>query len=155
MPVSKTMELVVGLFVALGLAAFLMLALKVSDIAALGDGNGYRISARFDNIGSLKVRAPVTLAGVRIGRVSRIDIDRQNYQAVVEMSIDRRYDQLPADTGASILTSGLVGEQYIGLEPGGAEDYLRDGDSIKLTQSALVLERLIGQFLSNLSNNKQ
>ena len=147
----KKLEFAVGLFVALGVTAFFMLALKVSDITALGDNHGYTISASFEDIGGLKVRAPVTLAGVRIGRVAAINIDKQSYEAVVKLAINSEYNQLPIDTGASILTSGIVGEQYVGLEPGGSEDYLKDGDIIKLTQPALVLERLIGRFLTSFS----
>lgn len=146
---QKNLELMVGLFMALGLAAFLLLALKVSDLTSIGNDQGYRITARFENIGGLKVRAPVTLGGVRIGRVIGIDLDRQSYEAVVMLSIDPRYDRLPTDSGASILTSGLLGEQYVGLEPGGMESYLKDGSVIKLTQSALVLEKLIGRVLTS------
>ena len=150
MPV-KRLEFVVGLFVAFGIAAFFMLATKVSDITTLGDDHGYTINASFEDIGGLKVRAPVTLAGVRIGRVAAISIDKQSYEAIVKLAINSEYDQLPIDTGASILTSGIVGEQYVGLEPGGSDDYLKDGDIIKLTQPALVLERLIGRFLTSFS----
>ncbi len=147
MVTPKTVEVTVGVFVALGFAALFMLALKVSGISQIGGDEGYRISARFDNIGGLKVRAPVALAGVRIGRVSAIGIDPRTFDAVVEMRIERRYDQLPVDTSAKILTSGLLGEQYIGLEPGGAEQVLAEGSNLRLTQSALVLENIIGQFL--------
>ena len=149
---TKQLELIVGLFVALGLAAFFMLAMKVSDITNLGDNNGYVISANFENVGGLRERSPVTLAGVRIGRVAAIKIDKQTYEAVVALSINAEYDELPVDTAASILTAGIIGEQYVGLEPGGAEDYLKNGDKIKLTQPALVLERLIGRFLTSLSD---
>lgn len=147
MAITKTMEVTVGVFIALGLAAFFMLAMQVSGISRLGGEDGYRVTARFQNIGGLKVRSPVTMAGVRIGRVTAIGIDEQTYEAVVELSINPQYDKLPLDTSASILTSGLLGEQYVSLEPGGAEDYLKPGDRIKLTQSALVLEQVIGQFL--------
>ena len=150
MPVKK-LEFAVGLFVALGVAAFFMLAMKVSDITTLGDNHGYMINASFEDIGGLKVRAPVTLAGVRIGRVAAISIDKQSYEAIVKLAINSEYNQLPIDTSASILTSGIVGEQYIGLEPGGSEEYLTDGGIIKLTQPALVLERLIGRFLTSFS----
>ena len=146
---QKNLELMVGLFMALGLAAFRLLALNASDLPSIGNDQGYRITARFENIGGLKVRAPVTLGGVRIGRVIGIDLDRQSYEAVVTLSIDPRYDRLPTDSGASILTSGLLGEQYVGLEPGGMESYLKDGGVIKLTQSALVLEKLIGRVLTS------
>ena len=145
----KKLELAVGIFVALGLAAFFMLAMKVSNIAELGEDKGYKITARFENIGGLKVRAPVTLGGVRVGRVAGIDLDTRSYQAVVTLSIDPKYDQLPVDSSASILTSGVLGEQYVGLEPGGMDDHLKNGSTLKLTQSALVLEKLIGRMLTN------
>ena len=145
----KKLELAVGVFVALGLAAFFMLAMKVSNIAELGEDKGYKITARFENIGGLKVRAPVTLGGVRIGRVAGIDLDMRSYEAVVTLSIEPQYNQLPTDSSASILTSGVLGEQYVGLEPGGMDDYLKNGSSLKLTQSALVLEKLIGRMVTN------
>lgn len=150
MSTTKTLELAVGLFVALALAAFFMLAMRVSDIASLGNDQGFLITANFDNIGNLRVRAPVTMAGVRIGRVVGIDIDEQSYEAVVTLAIAPKYNRLPADSSASILTSGLLGEQYIGLEPGGSDTYLKQGDRIKLTQSALVIEKLIGRFLTSM-----
>lgn len=145
----KKLELAVGIFVALGLAAFFMLAMKVSNIAELSEDKGYRITARFENIGGLKVRAPVTMAGVRIGRVVGIDLDPHRYEAVVTLSIEPQYNRLPTDSSASILTSGVLGEQYVGLEPGGMEEYLKNGGSLKLTQSALVLEKLIGRMVTN------
>ncbi|HOW62845.1 MAG TPA: outer membrane lipid asymmetry maintenance protein MlaD, partial [Candidatus Contendobacter sp.] len=101
------------------------------------------------NIGGLKVRAPVTLGGVRIGRVAGIDLDMRSYEAVVTLSIEPKYNQLPTDSSASILTSGVLGEQYVGLEPGGMDEYLKNGGSLKLTQSALVLEKLIGRMVTN------
>jgi phospholipid/cholesterol/gamma-HCH transport system substrate-binding protein len=110
-------------------------------------GDSYRVTARFDNIGGLAVKAPVTLAGVRIGRVTAIDVDRELYSAVVTLEIDTAYDNLPLDTSASILTAGLLGAQYVGLDPGGDIEFLTDGDRIELTQSAVVLENLIGQLL--------
>ena len=143
----RTLELGVGVFVALGLAALTFLAFRVGNLSDSDSGGGYRLKARFDNIGGLKVKAPVTVAGVRVGRVSDIGFDSQDFQAVVTLTIDPRYNALPKDTGASILTAGLLGEQYIGLEPGGAPEPLREGDELKLTQSALVLEQIIGQFL--------
>ncbi|MGD8569256.1 MAG: outer membrane lipid asymmetry maintenance protein MlaD [Gammaproteobacteria bacterium] len=147
MDYSRTVQVWVGLFVALGLASLFMLAMKVSNISALTDQNGYVLKANFDNIGGLKVRSPVTMAGVVIGRVSAIGFDRNTYEAVVSMSIDPKYNNIPEDTSASIFTAGLLGEQYIGLEPGGAEDFMKAGDEFKLTQSAVVLEKLIGQFM--------
>ena len=149
MRTSKTLELAVGIFVALGLAAFLMLALQVSDITRLRSEQGYAITANFQNIGGLKVGSPVTLAGVRIGRVTDIGIDPQSYEAIVQLTIAPRYDRLPIDTSASILTAGLLGEQYVGLEPGGSEDYLHNGSKVTLTQSALVVEQLVGRFLTS------
>ncbi|HAS86633.1 MAG TPA: outer membrane lipid asymmetry maintenance protein MlaD, partial [Candidatus Competibacteraceae bacterium] len=134
----KKLELAVGVFVALGLVAFFMLAMKVSNIAELGEDKGYKVTARFESIGGLKIRAPVSLAGVRIGRVANIGLDTQTYEAVVTLSIDPQYDRLPTDSSASILTSGLLGEQYVGLEPGGMDTYLKNGSTLKLTQSALV-----------------
>lgn len=146
---SKGVEIGVGLFVALGLAALLMLAMKVSNLSESSVNDGYELTARFDNIGGLKVRSPVTMAGVRIGRVSEIGFDSQTYEAVVNLTIDSKYSQLPDDTSASIFTAGLLGEQYVGLEAGGSLQFLGDKDEIKLTQSAVVLEQIIGQFLYN------
>lgn len=145
----KMLETWVGLFVAAGLIALAVLAFRVGNLTLADVSNGYTIKARFDNIGGLKVKSAVTMAGVRVGRVSAIGFDEDRYQAVVTMDIDGRYNRLPTDTSASILTSGLLGEQYVGLEPGGAEEYLKNGDTIRLTQSAVVLEKLIGQFLFN------
>lgn len=144
---SRGIEILVGLFVAAGLVALFFLALQVSNLSGGGNGGGYTLSARFENIGGLKVRAPITMSGVRIGRVSSIDFDKETYEAVVDMEIEARFDTIPDDTTASIFTAGLLGEQYIGLEPGGAEEYLGEGGQIRLTQSALVLEQIIGQFL--------
>ena len=144
---SKKVEIGVGLFVALGLAALLMLAMKVSNLAELYTGDGYSITARFDNIGGLKVRAPVTMAGVRIGRVSTIGFDDRTYEAVVTMDIEPKYGRIPTDSSASIFTAGLLGEQYVGLQPGAEENFLGEGGVITLTQSAIVLEQVIGQFL--------
>ncbi len=147
MKITRSMEIAVGLFVALGIAALLMLAMKVSNLAEATQTDGYRIVAYFDNIGGLKVRSPVTLSGVRIGRVASITYDAERYQAKVLLNIARRFDKIPMDSSASIYTAGLLGEQYIGLEPGGEEAYLQDQDVITLTQSALVLEQTIGKFL--------
>jgi len=144
---TRTLELMVGAFVAAGLAALFMLAMSVSNLTSYGNGDGYIIKARFDNIGGLKVRSQVAASGVRIGRVMDIQYDSEGYEALVTMSIDARYDKFPTDTAASILTSGLLGEQYIGLEPGAEEDYLESGAEVEITQSALVLEQIIGQFL--------
>jgi phospholipid/cholesterol/gamma-HCH transport system substrate-binding protein len=144
---TKMVEITVGLFVAAGLAALFMLAMKVSNLNAFSVKDGYSLVARFDNIGGLKVQSPVSASGVRIGRVVAIEYDQEGYEARVRMMIDPRYNRLPTDTSAGIYTSGLLGEQYISLEPGGADDYLEDGDRVTLTQSALVLEQVIGQYL--------
>lgn len=144
---TRTMEIAVGLFVAAGLAALFMLAMKVSNLANYTGDDGYVISARFDNIGGLKVRSPVSASGVRVGQVVGIEYDSEGYEARVSMSIDAQYDRFPIDTAASVLTSGLLGEQFIGLLPGAEEEYLKDGSEIELTQSALVLEQIVGQFL--------
>lgn len=144
-----TLELTVGLFVLAGIGALAVLAFKVGNLSAANSGDSYKVSARFDNIGGLTVKAPVTLAGVRIGRVSKISVDRERYSALVELSIAPEYDNLPADTSASILTAGLLGAQYVGLEPGGEDTFLTNGDRIEITQSAVVLEHLIGQLLFN------
>lgn len=141
-----TLDLWVGVFVAAGLAALMVLALKVGNMSSVNLGDSIELQAEFDNIGGLKVRAPVKSAGVVVGRVTEIRFDNQKFEAVVVMKVDRRY-QFPKDTSASIMTSGLLGEQYIGLEAGAEAMKLTDGDSIKLTQSAVVLENLIGQFL--------
>jgi len=147
---SRVVEIWVGLFVAIGFLALFFLAMKVSNLGELSTTReGYKIIARFENAGNLKVRAPVSMAGVTIGRVKSIRFDKQTYNAVVEMQIDPQYDTLPEDTSASILTAGLLGEQFIGLTAGALETYLKDGDQLELTQSALVLEQLISRFLFN------
>ncbi|WP_295542500.1 outer membrane lipid asymmetry maintenance protein MlaD [uncultured Thiohalocapsa sp.] len=149
MGTTRTMEILVGAFMALGFVALFFLAMRVSNLSAAGAGDGYALIARFDNVGSLKVRAPVSMAGVRLGRVESIGFDAQTYQAVVTLRIEPAYDQIPTDTFANIYTAGLLGEQYVALDPGGSPDYLTNGDQIEHTQSALVLERMIGQFLFN------
>jgi len=143
-----TIDLWFGAFVAAGFAALLVLALKVGNLGAEAPKEVYRIEARFDNIGGLKVRAPVRSAGVLVGRVADIRFDNERYQANVTMALDKRY-AFPKDTSAAILTSGLLGETYIGLDAGGEDKRLAEGDRITITQSAVVLERLIGQFLFN------
>ena len=144
----RALDIWVGFFVALGFAAIMFLALRVASSATLAAADGYEVKAKFDNIGGLKVRAPVKSAGVVVGRVAEIRFDNQSFEAVVAMNIDKRY-QFPKDTAAKILTSGLLGEQYVGLSAGGDTVNLKDGDTLKLTQSAVVLENLIGQFLFN------
>ncbi len=153
---NRTVEIGVGLFVALGIAALFMLAMQVSNMSNIGRGESYIITAAFENIGGLKVRSPVTVSGVRVGRVDAIDYDTHAYEAVVSLRIDDHYDTFPEDTSASIFTAGLLGEQYIALEPGGSMTNLKPGDRIQLTQSALVMEQVIGQFLySTATKNSQ
>jgi len=142
----KGIETLVGLFVLLGLLAIVFLALKAANLATFRVGGTYAVTAKFDNIGGLKVRAPVKSAGVTIGRVAAIALDTSSYQGTVTMELEEGI-AFPTDTSAKILTSGLLGDQYIGLEPGGEEQNLKPGDQIKMTQSAVVLENLIGQFL--------
>lgn len=136
----------VGVFVVAGMAALFMLAMKVSNISTLNDDNGYEVTAYFDNVGGLKVRSPVTASGVNVGRVAEIRYDDKLFEALVTLRLNRDY-HLPVDSSASIFTSGLLGEQYVSLEPGGAEDDLKNGDRIKITQSALILEQVIGRVL--------
>ena len=145
----KSLELWVGLFVAAGILALAMLAFKVGNLTSADVMNSYKVTALFDNVGGLKVKAAVTMAGVRIGRVSAIAFDSKKYQALVTMDIDGRYQNIPKDSSASILTSGLLGDQYIGIEPGGDDASLKSGDSFLRTQSALVLEKLVGQVIFN------
>ena len=144
---QRMVEVAVGAFIALGIGALVMLALKVSNVSTFADDAGYPVVAHFENIGGLKERAPVTMAGVRVGRVSDVTFDEDRYQAKVTMQISGRYDKVPVDTTASIFTAGVLGENYVGLEPGAEDQYLTAGDEITLTQSAMILERLIGEFL--------
>lgn len=141
-----TLDLWVGLFVAAGIAALLFLALKVGSMNTVNTSDSYEVVARFENIGGLKVRAPVKSAGVVVGRVAAIRFDNERYEAAITLRLDKRY-AFPKDTSAAILTSGLLGEQYVGLAPGGDSVKLKDQDQIRLTQDAVVLENLIGQFL--------
>lgn len=146
---TRVIEIAVGLFIAAGIAALFLLAMQVSNLSRAGSGESYTITATFENIGGLKVRSPVTVSGVRVGRVDAIDYDNEAFEAVVTLRIDKAYSSFPEDTSASIYTSGLLGEQYIGLEPGGSEANLVEGDRIQMTQSALVMEQVVGQFLYN------
>jgi len=143
-----TLDLWVGFFVAVGLGALLFLALKVGNMASSSSGDTYAVQAKFDNIGGLKVRGAVKSAGVVVGRVAEIRFDPESYVAVVTINVDSRY-KFPRDTFATINTSGLLGEQYIGFEVGGDSAMLKAGDTIKKTQSAVVLEKLISQFMFN------
>ncbi len=152
---SRTLELMVGLFVAAGIVALFLMAMTVSNLASYANSGGYEIQAKFDNIGGLKVRSPVSASGVRVGRVTAINYDQKDYEAVVTMLIEPQYNKFPIDTSASVLTSGLLGEQYVGLEPGAEDAYLKSGSKIEITQSALVLEQIIGQFLYGKADSKK
>lgn len=143
---QKTVDVWVGIFVLVGILALGFLALKAGNLSSSTFNKTYPVVTKFDNIGGLKVRASVRSAGVVVGRVAAINFDDKNFQAVVTLNLDQRY-QFPEDSSAKILTAGLLGEQYIGIEPGGATKNLAAGDRIKLTQSAIVLENLISQFL--------
>lgn len=147
MQTSRTVEILVGVFIALGMAAFFMLAMKVSNISEFTEKDVYQLKARFDNIGGLKVRSAVRIGGVRIGRVVDISYDNKLLEAVVTMNINRVNNQIPNDSAASIYTAGLLGEQYVSLQPGGSDEFFADGDIINDTQSAFVLERMVGKFL--------
>jgi phospholipid/cholesterol/gamma-HCH transport system substrate-binding protein len=144
----KLIDLWVGFFVVVGVAALLFLALRVANLSAANFAETYTLTAKFDNIGGLKVRGPVKSAGVVVGRVSEIGFDPQAYEAVVKLTIDSRY-HFPKDTFASILTAGLLGEQYVGLDAGGDEKMMKADDVFSKTQSAVVLEKLISQFMFN------
>ncbi len=142
----KSMEFTVGLFVVAGLLALAMLALKVGNIHMLGAGQTYTVTADFNNIGSLKSKAPVTVAGVRVGQVAAITVNPVTYRAVVTLDILKKY-RFPRDSSASIVTAGLLGEQYVSLSPGGSRHNLKNGGKIRITQSAIVLEQIISQLL--------
>jgi phospholipid/cholesterol/gamma-HCH transport system substrate-binding protein len=143
-----TIDIWVGIFVAAGFAGLLFLALKVGNLASFSTAQTYQVQAKFANIGGLKIRAPIKSAGVVVGRVTEVRFDNETYEAIVTFNVDSRY-QFPRDTAAKVLTSGLLGEQYVGLEAGGDGVMLKNGDRLRLTQSAVVLENLISQFLFN------
>lgn len=151
---NKAIELLVGLFIIAGVAALVALALKVSGLAFYSGQQTYQLTASFDNIGSLKVRAPVRLAGVQVGEVRSIHVDPKTFKAVVTLAINSNQNQLPSDTSANIQTEGLLGSNFIALIPGYAEDFLKNGDTIEVTQSALVLENLIGQLMYSANKSK-
>ena len=152
---SRTLEIVVGAFVLLGMLALLALSMQVSNLTTLAGGNGYEVNVKFDNIGGLKVRSPVKMAGVQIGRVAGIKLDNRTYQADVTLDIDSKYNKIPLDTSAKIYTAGLLGEQYISLEAGGDEEYLKQGSEITLVSNAVVLEQVISQFLYSKAAEKK
>jgi phospholipid/cholesterol/gamma-HCH transport system substrate-binding protein len=143
----QSFQIGTGLFIALGFAALGYLATQTTSLANYRQGAAYDIKARFTNIGQLKLRAPVKVAGVRVGSVSAIQLESDKLDALVTLSIDQRYDKIPDDSAASIFTSGLLGDQYVSLNPGGSPDMLKNGDEVVLTQSSMQLEELIGKYL--------
>lgn len=148
---SKKIEVLVGTLFVVAVLALVFLALNVSNFSGFSTSKGYQVTAQFNNIGGLNVKAKVTMSGVTVGRVTGISYDDQAFQAIVTMSIDPQYDYLPEDTQASIYTAGLLGEQYISLEPGAEDASLTEGSNIELTQSAIVLEEIIGKVLVSLT----
>jgi phospholipid/cholesterol/gamma-HCH transport system substrate-binding protein len=149
---SRALEILVGFFVCLGVAAVFVLTFRVAGLDSMSS-NSFKVTAKFDNSGSLAPGASVKMAGVRIGRVRSIDIDKYTFQAVATLEIDGSRDNIPDDSTAKIQTAGLLGEQYVALDPGGSETPLKAGSEIKFTQSALVLENLIGQFMANAASS--
>jgi len=149
MRANYKVELTSGIFLLMGIAALLWLATEATDYGMQVGDDTYSVSARFTNVADLKDRAPVKIGGVTVGLVERITLDPVEFDAIVEMKIDRRFSDIPNDSSASILTSGVLGDRYIGLDPGGALDALADGDEIFITQSAVVLETLISKYLFN------
>src|SRR6056297_1244331 len=152
---SNQVEIAAGIFLLLGIAALIFLAVEATDSGAVKTGETYEINALFSNVGGLKPKAPVAMAGVTIGRVESIKLDSETLEARVVLKINSKYDDLPSDTSASVLTSGILGDQYIGLDPGGAPDALAPGDRILLTSSAVVLEQLISRYLFNSDEESQ
>ena len=152
---TRSVELGTGLFVLLGMAALFFLTTQTTGSNGLAGGEMYSVTARFDNVGSLKERAPVAMSGVTIGRVRSVEFDPEALEAVVTFDIDNRYTMIPEDSDASILTAGLLGSQYIGLQPGGSDFFLEDGSEIQFTQSAIVIENLISKYLFSSGNNSE
>jgi phospholipid/cholesterol/gamma-HCH transport system substrate-binding protein len=152
---TSTQDTLVGLFVASGIVGLFFLALQVSNLSSFVDRDSYTVIARFENSGGLKVKSPVSAAGVKIGQVGAISFDPKTYESVVQLNIDSKYNTLPDDTTASVFTAGLLGEQYVNLEPGGSNDYLKNGGKIEITQSAIILEKALGQFLFKSAEGKK
>ena len=150
---TRFMEIMIGIFVAIGAAALFMLAMNVSNLGSGLSKEGYFLTAYFENIGGLKVRSAITVSGVKVGQVSHIAFDPERLQAKVTLRVDNHHDYFSSDTAASIYTAGLLGEQYIALEPGAEDETLQDGDEIEFTQSAVVLEEIISKFISNAASS--
>lgn len=154
MRANYKVEFAAGIFLMLGIAALVWLATAATDYGQDIGKEKYTISARFSNVGDLRNSAPVKIGGVTIGLVESIELDAVSFEAIVNMSIAKRFNEIPTDTGASILTSGVLGDRYVGLEPGGAPDYLAEGDELFITQSAVVLEQIISKYLFNTGKNE-
>jgi phospholipid/cholesterol/gamma-HCH transport system substrate-binding protein len=152
---TSTQDTLVGLFVASGIAGLFFLALQVSNLSSFIEQDSYTVIARFENSGGLKVKSSVSAAGVKIGQVKAIYFDAKTYESVVEMNIDAQFNELPDDSTASIFTSGLLGEQYVSLVAGGSDEYLQDGSTIDITQSAIILEKVLGQYLFKSAEEKK
>ena len=155
MRANYKVEFASGIFLLLGIVALVWLATRATDYGQEIGKETYFISARFANVGDLRDRAPVKIGGVTVGMVESIELDPVTFEAVVKMKVSTRFDEIPSDTGASVFTSGVLGDRYIGLEPGGAPDMLVDGDELFITQSALVLEQVIGKYLFNAGSDKE
>ena len=155
MRANYKVEFASGIFLMLGIAALVWLATSATDYGQDVGKETYTISARFTNVGDLRNRAPVKIGGVTVGMVESITLDPVSFEAVVEMSVAQRFNEIPSDTGASVLTSGVLGDRYIGLEPGGAPDMLEDGDELFMTQSALILEQIVGKYLFNTGESEK
>jgi len=155
MRANYRVELASGIFLLLGIAALVWLATRATDYGQDLGKETYSVTARFSNIGDLRRQAPVKIGGVTVGTVESISLDPVSFEAVVNMKLASRFNEIPSDTGASILTSGVLGDRYIGLEPGGAPDMLQDGDELFITQSAIVLEQLIGKFMFNAGQDQE
>ena len=158
MPTRQKMfsiDFIVGVFIIAAVIAFAVLAFKVSGLTNLSNGNTYKVTAIFTNVGDLKVRAPVTMAGVTIGRVDSIVLNPKTYEAVVTLGIAKHVQNIPVDSTANIFTAGLIGANYINLQPGFSEDFLKNGEQIQNTNPALILQNLVGQLLFNLNKGKK
>lgn len=150
---KRLVEFIVGLFILGGMVSLFILAFKISGLSQYSEANAYTVTATFDNIGDLKVRAPVTIAGVRVGEIDNITLDSKTFKAKVTLLVDRHENQLPVDSSASILTAGIIGANYVSLAPGFADQNLKEGDEITETHPAIILENLISQFVYQNSKN--
>ncbi len=155
MRANYKVEVASGIFLLLGIAALVWLAMRATDFGQDISDETYMVSARFANVGDLRGRAPVKIGGVTVGLVESIVLDPVTFEALVNMEIDSRFNEIPNDTGASVLTSGILGDRYIGLEPGGSPDALQNGDELFITQSAIVLEQLVGKYLFGAGDEEQ